>query len=72
MDKEKLRQAAEEFGWTFIALFGFAFFGYVSGWSKFPDPSEFKAAAYAALVSAVGGAAKSVLWYFTGTKREVE
>lgn len=68
MDREKLRQAVQEFGWTFIALFGASVLGFATGWTKLPNLNELQAALYAALGSAIAGAAKAVLYYFTGTK----
>ena len=68
MDREKLRQAVTEFGWTFAALFCLSFFGWVSGWTKLPNLGEVNAAFAAALTAACGGAAKALTWYFTGTK----
>lgn len=70
MDREKLKQAAEEFAWTFVALFGASFLAFLSGWTKLPNLGELQAALYAALGSAIAGAAKAVLFYFTGTKVE--
>lgn len=68
MDREKARQAAQEFAWTFGLLFVLSFFGWVTGWTKLPNLGEVKAAGAAALTAAAVGAAKAFVWYFTGTK----
>lgn len=68
MDREKLRQAVQEFGWTFIALFGASFVAFLTGWTTLPNLGELRSALYAAFGSAIAGAAKGVLFYFTGTK----
>lgn len=68
MDKEKLRQATQEFGWTFIAFFGAGFLLWITGWTALPNLEATESAVRAALVSAAGGAAKAALWYFTGKK----
>lgn len=68
MDREKLRQAVEEAAWTFAAVFGISFFGWISGWVALPDLAAAEAALRAAVLAGAGAAAKAVLWYFTGTK----
>lgn len=67
-DKEKFLQALQEFAWTFGLLFLLSFVAFVTGWTKFPNLNEVKSALTAALLAACVGAAKGLLWFFTGTK----
>lgn len=69
MNRARLQQAAQEFAWTFGALFVVAFLGWATGWTKLPNLSEWKAFLNASGAAAIGGAAKAILWYFTGTER---
>lgn len=68
VDHEKFRQALQEFAWTFGLLFALSFAGWVSGWTKLPNLGEVQSAFAAALSAAAVGAAKAILWYFTGKK----
>lgn len=67
-DKEKAKQAAQEFAYTFAVLFILSFAAWVTGWTKMPNLEESKAALYAAATAGAVGTAKAVTWYFTGTK----
>lgn len=67
-DKEKLKQAAQEFGFMFIVAFSTTFYGFASGWTKLPNMGEAKAALYAAASAAALSTGKAIFWYFTGTK----
>jgi hypothetical protein len=68
MDREKFKQAAQEFAFTFGVAFVLSFAGYVSGWTKLPNLGEVSSAFAAALTAASVALGKAVTWYFTGTK----
>lgn len=70
MNTEKLKQAAQEFVWTFGAVFAISFLGWVTGWTNLPNLEAAKAALKAATIAAAGASAKAVLWYATGTQKD--
>lgn len=68
LDREKFLQALQEFAWMFGLMFVLSFAGWVVGWTKLPNLGEVQAAFAAALTAAAVGAAKGLLWFFTGRK----
>jgi hypothetical protein len=68
MNTEKLKQAAKEAVFAFVAFFlaGFGALGWGAG--AVPDLNTARAALGGLIVGAIGAAAKAVLWYLTGTQ----
>jgi hypothetical protein len=63
----KVRQAAQEAAFAFVAFFLSGFVSLMWGPGAVPDLNTARAALGGLVVGAIGAAAKSVLWYFTGT-----
>lgn len=68
MDREKVKQAAQEFAYMFVVAFILTFAGFATGWTVLPSLGMLSAAFKASLASAIVATAKSLSWYFTGTK----
>ena len=68
MDREKVRQAVEEFAYSFVVAFALSFGAFLSGLSELPNMGEAKAAGAAAVTAGIVAVGKAVVWFFTGTK----